>query len=1117
LVLGVDGTVWVWGWNKHGQLGRSNPTKSAIPLRVLGLPPAVHVACGASHSLASAPDNELWSWGSNRYGELGRKDGNYLPSVINFAEVDRSDRIMSLQACGYSSGVLVESGVVFLWGFLKGPDFLDHQLVPRKVNLPKLFVSQFALGLCHVGLLCDDTLGEVLKILPTGEDLPGETRYSEIGRLLARARGDVLHLAQNRAVDMLSSELPKIKCNVAYLVTNTQLLIVNFSQLLVTSASPFPIVVEAHIPQLQEIPVGCDVRIEPKEFRLAPGEVVTVNVTVNVSKSVTENCTSVMELLARREKKRGFFRRRSEPRARVKYFVVLAFPYTPLLNQRSEDTTAFLLTRFCAEGEVTSVKDLLDRAEGNGSLTDLVNSKDYEGRTPLFLAAQAGHLPVVRLLVARGADVNAADDQENTPLGVASANAHTYVVEFLLSAGATLYASGMRCTPEELAFLRAANKLYIGARRQDLTALDEEDLLSLQAALLQKMKAHTTQSTPPKYEVENLSSPSLLLSSEDTRSGSSTAIAADVLAPASPTAALQGSVSRGGVSSPNGSLDKSRVLAGSEVLESDHVKSDVMPQRVKTFWGASSAWPSACMIWHLRPTTVLWDLRLRAAVAASRSVGGSASWSNGVFISCSPEEGALMFWETLPSNCEHMCYCIARAADGKSFRSWWLLSMLIDDVVLGIWGNTMFAGIASVPAESIPLEAWSTTFACPECTLPNPLTCPPGGRTSSFQACTSWAFEFVELSVVLGHSTVSCSMGHKCTVKQVAPNLTLETLESLRLTEEQVQRRLQVGTRCAAGGFSHVYLGKLKDEGAQDNDDRKSVAVKQFIQRKPIMFSFDTPEERRAKEQEIEQGAVVVFRRLHHEVQMLALKDMIPKLTTGADREKDAARLLKAEAFCDKPPYLLTHFFENGDLYRLLHNRFAFPQLDPIWCFGALIDVARGMRFLHTCMPAFCHRDLKSPNIYIVSMDPNAEQRAVIGDMGTVVAMFEKSRRDLVPVTNPAWMAPELIARHPYGLPADVYSFGMVCWEMAHREHPFSSLEFDNDGEADDKPKLREAIMEGQRPPIDQQTAQLFGQPFVDLITKCWSAIPEDRLLFTEIVPMLVQLKNVLVSTKSIQ
>jgi alpha-tubulin suppressor-like RCC1 family protein len=101
-----SGRVWCWGWNKHGELGRSMPHMSKEPLPVEGLPPASTAACGQAHTLVlGLHDPIIFSWGSNVYGELGR-EGSYLPeAVVVSDEVLEDDPPAQLAACGFSSGM----------------------------------------------------------------------------------------------------------------------------------------------------------------------------------------------------------------------------------------------------------------------------------------------------------------------------------------------------------------------------------------------------------------------------------------------------------------------------------------------------------------------------------------------------------------------------------------------------------------------------------------------------------------------------------------------------------------------------------------------------------------------------------------------------------------------------------------------------------------------------------------------------------------------------------------------------------------------------------------------------------------------------------------------------
>ena len=89
------------------------------------------------------------------------------------------------------------------------------------------------------------------------------------------------------------------------------------------------------------------------------------------------------------------------------------------------------LHRAAQDGEVAEVQRLL-------SLGYQPNEFDELGKTPLHYAAERGHLEVIKLLVASGADVNANDERVigNTPLRQVAANCSFEVAKILIDAGA---------------------------------------------------------------------------------------------------------------------------------------------------------------------------------------------------------------------------------------------------------------------------------------------------------------------------------------------------------------------------------------------------------------------------------------------------------------------------------------------------------------------------------------------------------------------------------------------------------------------------------------------------------------------------------------------------------
>jgi alpha-tubulin suppressor-like RCC1 family protein len=73
----ADGSVWTWGNNQHGQLGRGGTTSSGVPVRVQ-VPPGVTfvtVDSGGYSCYAIDGSGRLWAWGGNQNGQLGTAGG----------------------------------------------------------------------------------------------------------------------------------------------------------------------------------------------------------------------------------------------------------------------------------------------------------------------------------------------------------------------------------------------------------------------------------------------------------------------------------------------------------------------------------------------------------------------------------------------------------------------------------------------------------------------------------------------------------------------------------------------------------------------------------------------------------------------------------------------------------------------------------------------------------------------------------------------------------------------------------------------------------------------------------------------------------------------------------
>lgn len=67
----ADNTLWCWGRNNYGQLGRGSTSDAQIPTQVQNGGSWKYVSAGTDNTCGIKSDDTLWCWGRNYYGEVG--------------------------------------------------------------------------------------------------------------------------------------------------------------------------------------------------------------------------------------------------------------------------------------------------------------------------------------------------------------------------------------------------------------------------------------------------------------------------------------------------------------------------------------------------------------------------------------------------------------------------------------------------------------------------------------------------------------------------------------------------------------------------------------------------------------------------------------------------------------------------------------------------------------------------------------------------------------------------------------------------------------------------------------------------------------------------------------
>ncbi|XP_062223706.1 probable serine/threonine-protein kinase SIS8 isoform X2 [Phragmites australis] len=199
--------------------------------------------------------------------------------------------------------------------------------------------------------------------------------------------------------------------------------------------------------------------------------------------------------------------------------------------------------------------------------------------------------------------------------------------------------------------------------------------------------------------------------------------------------------------------------------------------------------------------------------------------------------------------------------------------------------------------------------------------------------------------------------------------------------------------------------------------------------------------------------------------------------------------------YVTQPPNLsiLTEYLPRGSLYRLLHRPNS--QIDEIRRLKMALDVAKGMNYLHSSHPTIVHRDLKSPNLLV---DKNWVVK--VSDFGMSRLKHHTFLSSKSTAGTPEWMAPEVLRNELSNEKCDVYSFGVILWELATLRVPWSGL---NPMQVVGAVGFQNRRLDIPKE-VDPQVASI--------ISSCWENDPSKRPSFSQLLSPLKQLQRLVVT-----
>jgi len=197
---------------------------------------------------------------------------------------------------------------------------------------------------------------------------------------------------------------------------------------------------------------------------------------------------------------------------------------------------------------------------------------------------------------------------------------------------------------------------------------------------------------------------------------------------------------------------------------------------------------------------------------------------------------------------------------------------------------------------------------------------------------------------------------------------------------------------------------------------------------------------------------------------------------------------------------MVMEYIEDGNLRQYVKNNHKkltspnYKKLNSEDKLGKLFSIAQGLEWIHH--GGLVHRDLHSGNILNKICNNRGDTMGNITDLGLCRPANEKDDKKIFGVLP--YIAPEVLRGGFYTQASDVYSFGMIAYELFFASPPYHELQIKD---TIDDLNLALLICKGLRPKFDFKIPPLIEA----LIENCWDADLSVRPTAHQLVDILGQ------------